>query len=265
MLKNWQLIWDGVGEAIQGSKFAGRGLAVMLVAMALLFAGRASAQTASTFDTGTITGTITDSTGAVIPRANVVITNTGTAQKTTVQTMGDGIFSAAGLPFGNYVVTATASAFGTTTTKPFALNVGATVRVDLKLSVAAATENVTVTGTSVTVDTSSATAGTTLNEDQIRNLPTNGRDVMDFLEIAPGSVNSTGYFQGSVNGQENFLTGLNVTLDGQNSTRPDVNGFDETEGNEANRLTRASIAAFRKLILPTAVTAPRWAIPSARR
>jgi hypothetical protein len=247
MLKNWQLIWDGVGEAIQGSKFAGRGLAVMLVAMALLFAGRASAQTASTFDTGTITGTITDSTGAVIPRANVVITNTGTAQKTTVQTMGDGIFSAAGLPFGNYVVTATASAFGTTTTKPFALNVGATVRVDLKLSVAAATENVTVTGTSVTVDTSSATAGTTLNEDQIRNLPTNGRDVMDFLEIAPGSVNSTGYFQGSVNGQENFLTGLNVTLDGQNSTRPDVNGFDETEGNEANRLTRASIDSIQEI------------------
>lgn len=222
-------------------------VAAVAVALGLLTAFSAAAQTASTFDTGTITGAVTDPSGAVIPHASVTITNTGTGNVIHAETNNDGIFSAPGLPFGSYVVSASASQFAKTTTTPFALNVGATVRVDLKLALAAATENVTVTGTSVTVDTNSATAGTTMNEDQIRNLPTNGRDVMDFLEIAPGSVNSTGYFQGSINGQENFLTGINVTLDGQNSSRPDVNGFDETEGNEANRLTRASVDSIQEI------------------
>lgn len=222
-------------------------MAAVLACATVWFSQPATAQGVSTFDTGTITGTITDPSGAVISHATVTITNTETGQQTKLETKGDGVFTAPALPFGNYVVSASAALFATTTTKSFALNVGATVRVDLRLSVAAATQSVTVTGTSVTVDTSSATAGTTLNQDQIRNLPTNGRDVMDFLEIAPGSINSTGYFQGSVNGQENFLTGLNVTLDGQNSTRPDVNGFDETEGNEGNRLTRASIDSIQEI------------------
>jgi len=240
-------IWSKTDWIFRGRRLGFGRLAAVAIAMGLLTACSAVAQTASSFDTGTITGTVTDPSGAVIPQANVTISNTGTGSVTHVKTNADGIFSAPGLPFGTYVVEVSASQFAKTTTKPFALNVGATVRVDLKLAVAAATENVTVTGTSVTVDTNSATAGTTMNEEQIRNLPTNGRDVMDFLEIAPGSINSTGYFQGSVNGQENFLTGLNVTLDGQNSSRPDVNGFDETEGNEANRITRASIDSIQEI------------------
>jgi hypothetical protein len=233
-----------LGMILTGLRKAG---AIMAVALGCGFAMAGVAQTASTFDTGTITGTITDPSGAVIAHAAVTIRNTGTGSVTHAETNNEGIFYSPGLPFGTYVVTVTASSFQQTTTQTFMLNVGATVRADLKLSLAGATENVTVTGTSVTVDTISATAGTTMNEDQIRNLPTNGRDVMDFLEIAPGSINSTGYFQGSVNGQENFLTGINVTLDGQNSSRPDVNGFDETEGNEANRITRASIDSIQEI------------------
>ncbi len=227
--------------------FAGARFASVLVLALLLPNFVSHAQNISTFDTGTITGTITDPSGAVIPHASVIVTNTQTGIITKAETNSAGIFSAPGLQFGNYVVTATASSFQKTTTKPFVLNVGATVRVDLKLSVAVATENVTVTGTATTVDTTNATAGTTLDRTQIRNLPTNGRDVMDFLEIAPGSVNSTGFFQGSVNGQENFMTGLNVTLDGQNSSRPDINGFDETEGQEQSRLTRASIDSIQEI------------------
>ena len=246
-MRHMQSDLTGAWKSARGTKIAGLRSVAIFVCAFLTFSLLAKAQSVSTFDTGTITGTITDPAGAVIPHAAVAIANTGTGSVTNAETNGEGIFSAPGLPFGNYVVTVSASQFSKATTRPFTLTVGATVRVDLKLSVAASTENVEVTGTNATVDTSSATAGTTLNEDQIRNLPTNGRDVMDFLEIAPGSVNSIGYFQGSVNGQENFMTGLNVTLDGQNSTRPDVNGFDETEGNEASRLTRASIDSIQEI------------------
>jgi len=60
-------------------------------------------------------------------------------------------------------------------------------------------------------------------------------------------VNSTSFFQGSINGQENFMTGIEVTLDGQNASRPDISGFDETEGNEANRMTRASVDSIQEI------------------
>jgi hypothetical protein len=211
------------------------------------FAVGAMAQSAGSFDTGTITGTVTDPSGAVIPHASVTITNTGTGIVKTAKTGDTGLFTVPALPFGNYVVSASADRFGKAASSPFVLNVGATTRVDLKLSLAAVSEDVQVTGTMATVNLSNATAGTTLNETQIENLPTNGRDVMDFLNIAPGSVNSTGYFQGSINGQENFMTGIEVTLDGQNASRPDISGFDETEGNEANRMTRASVDSVQEI------------------
>jgi hypothetical protein len=219
----------------------------LLLLVILSLAGLAAAQSAGNFDTGTITGTVSDPTGAVIPHAAVTITNTGTGNVTTAQTRDNGSFTAPALPFGNYVVSASADRFGKAASSQIVLNVGATVRVDLKLSLAAISEQVEVTGTNATVDLSNATSGTTLNAEQIENLPTNGRDVMDFLSIAPGSVNSTGYFQGSVDGQENFMSGIEVTLDGQNASRPDISGFDETEGNEANRMTRASVDSVQEI------------------
>jgi hypothetical protein len=115
------------------------------------------------------------------------------------------------------------------------------------MNVAAAGQFIEVTGTTTTVDTASSTAGTTLNSTQVSNLPINGRDVSNFLEIAPGSVGSAGFFQGSVNGLENIFTGLNVTVDGQNASRGDINGFLDTEGGEAARVTRASVDSIQEI------------------
>jgi hypothetical protein len=218
-------------------------LVTILVTICLAFSVRASAQ----FDTGTIAGRITDPSGAVIPQATVTISNVDTSIQTTVQSDSGGSYVASGLPFGHYVVSATASSFGTGTTKPLVLTVGATVRVNLSLTVATGNVTVQVTGTTTTVDTSSSTAGTTLSSNQVANLPINGRDVSDFLEISPGSVGSTSYFQGSVNGLDNIFTGLNITLDGQAANRGDVNGFLMTEGQEGARVTRASVDSIQEI------------------
>ncbi len=199
------------------------------------------------FDTGTIAGTITDSTGAAIPNTSVTVMNTNTGVQTQAKADSKGYFVASGLPFGKYVISATATGFSKTSTKPLQLTVGARVNVTLALTVAAAAESIEVTGTTTTVDTSSSTSGTTLNSMQIGNLPVNGRDVSDFLEISPGSVGSTGYFQGSVNGLDNIFTGLNIKLDGQSASRGDVNGFLETEGQEGARITRASVDSIQEI------------------
>src|SRR5579883_642175 len=202
---------------------------------------------AAQFDTGTISGSVADPTGAVVPEAEVTIINTGTGATKTLQTDHGGNFVASALPFGNYVVSAVAGGFKESRSEPFALNVGATVRVNLQLTVAAAEQKVEVTGTTTSVDISSSTSGTTLNATQISNLPINGRDVSSFLEIAPGSVNSTGFFQGSINGLENIFTGLNITVDGQNASRGDINGFLDTEGGEQARVTRASLDSIQEI------------------
>jgi hypothetical protein len=199
------------------------------------------------FDTATITGIVTDPSGAVMAKAKVTVKNIGTAESRTLVTDAGGTFVASALPFGNYVVTVNASGFREATSETIVLNVGATVKVNLVLSVAGTEQNIEVTGTATSVDTQSSAAGTTLNSTQISNLPVNGRDVSNFLEIAPGSVDSTGFFQGSVNGLENIFTGLNVTVDGQNASRGDINGFLNTEGQELARVTRASIDSIQEI------------------
>jgi hypothetical protein len=143
----------------------------------LLFSQIAVAQ----FDTGTITGSVTDPTGAVVPNATITITNTGTSDQRILKSDSGGNFVASALPFGNYVVSASANNFGEAKTQQIVLNVGATVHVNVTMQVATASENIEVTGTLTTVDTQTTNAGTTLDANQISNLPVNGRDVSDFF------------------------------------------------------------------------------------
>src|SRR3984885_6672427 len=199
------------------------------------------------FDTGTITGTATDASGAVVAHAAITVTNVGTGIQKSYVTDQNGNFVASSLPYGTYVVATHASGFAESKSQPVVLNVGATVQVNLTVAVAASQETVQVNGTATTVDTSSSMSGTTLDTDQVANLPINGRDVSEFLEVAPGSVGSTGFFQGSVNGMENIFTGLNITLDGQSAMRGDINGFLDTEGQEAARITRASVDSVQEI------------------
>ena len=222
-------------------------IAMICMAMVYLVLGASAPAMAQVFDTGSITGTITDTSGAVIPNAKVTITNTGTGATVSAVTDGKGGFTASALPFGTYDVTANARGFAEGASRGIELTVGAAVHVNLTLSVAGKSETVTVTGTQTSVNTETTQSGSTLSSRQVENLPVNGRSVSSFLEIAPGSVGSTGYFQGSVNGLENIFTGLNITVDGQSATRGDVNGFLNTEGQEAAHVTRASLDSIQEI------------------
>src|SRR6202167_5307274 len=221
-------------------------LALHLIVLLVLL-GFGSLPLLAQFDIGTITGTVTDPSGAVVPHAAITIVNTGTSIQRTLQADGSGRFVASAVPYGNYVVSATATGFKGAKSQTIVLNVGATVNVNLSLPLASSQESIEVTGTLTSVDTSSSTAGTTLDTNQIANLPINGRDVSDFLEISPGSVGSTGFFQGSVNGLDNIFTGLNISLDGQSAMRGDINGFLDTEGQEGARITRASVDSIQEI------------------
>src|SRR5689334_14555271 len=142
----------------------------------------AVAQTVS----GTILGTVTDTSGSVIPNAKVTIVNEGTGLTKTVQSDSNGEFTAPQLPTGHYTVMAELTGFKTVTVSNLELGVDQRARVDLKLEVGAMTESVSVEATSPLLQTSSSELGTTVQAAQIEALPLNGRNFVNLTRTLPG-------------------------------------------------------------------------------
>ena len=136
---------------------------------------------------GSISGTVADPTGAVIPGAAVSLINT--AQLTTYQAISDeaGFYSFPNLPVGHYDLTFSATGFTTRKRMDLAVDTDSALRVDATLSVAARSDAVVVTADpQVEVDTSSTHLGEVISGSQMTDLPLNGRSYTDLLAIQPG-------------------------------------------------------------------------------
>ena len=133
----------------------------------LLFGAMASAQNI----TATITGTITDSSGAVVPKATVTIHSKDTnSDVRTVQSDSTGVYVAELLPFGNYTVTVKADGFQDWTASDVVLHVGDRLGLDAQLQPGQVTQTVTVTASTTPVQTASAAQSGTITGEQIREL-----------------------------------------------------------------------------------------------
>ena len=136
---------------------------------------------------GSISGTVADPTGAVIPGAAVSLINT--AQLTTYQAISDeaGFYSFPNLPVGHYDLTFSATGFATRKRMDLAVDTDSALRVDATLSVGARSDAVVVTADpQVEVDTSSTHLGEVISGSQMTDLPLNGRSYTDLLAIQPG-------------------------------------------------------------------------------
>ena len=159
-----------------------RRLPLAALVLLLLVPVYAAAQAVS----GTILGTVTDSSGSVIPNAKVTIVNEGTALTRTVQSDVNGEYTVPSLPTGRYTVITELAGFKTTTLSNIELGVDQRVRIDLKLEVGAMTESVSVEAVSPLVQTSSSELGTTVKSEQIEALPLNGRNFVNLTRTLPG-------------------------------------------------------------------------------
>ena len=162
---------------------------------------------------GQFTGTVTDPSGAAIANAKVTVTNVGTNLSVATTTNQTGSYVARELPVGTYRITAEASGFKTTTNTDLALNAGTIQRVDFKLTLGQTREVIEVTGEARTVNTEDSKLASTVSSDQVANLPLNGRNIYDLMQLAPGAVNVRGVL--SENGANTVVNGL----------REDFNGF----------------------------------------
>jgi hypothetical protein len=136
--------------------------------------------------TGTITGTVTDSSGAAVAEASVQIENTGTAVSQTLNTDGQGRYNATNLAVGTYKVTASKPGFATVVRTGVNLTVGSSLLEDFTLQVGQSNQTVTVAAEVAQVDTNTSTLANLVETKQMVDLPLNGRNFQQLILLAPG-------------------------------------------------------------------------------
>lgn len=169
---------------------------------------------------GTISGTVRDASGAVVPGAKVVVLNQDTGLSRTIETDANGHYSVPSLNLGTYRVTGAHEGFATEGHSGIVLTVGAEAVVDLTLAVGSAMQTVEVTGGAPLVESTTASLGSLVDDKAIRALPLNGRSYDQLATIQPGvTLTNPGPPSGTV---FNFGTGRRFSVGGQ---RPDANLF----------------------------------------
>jgi hypothetical protein len=162
---------------------------LLAIAAAVLFAVSAGQSALSqTAATGTISGTITDASGAVVPNAAVTIQNNDNGATRTLNANESGEFSSTFLQPGHYEVIVTGTGYGKVDRKNLILTVGQTLSVDVALPAASTSAEVTVTDASPLIDTEKSEISQTVDQEFVNNLPVNGRRWDNFVLLTSNVV-----------------------------------------------------------------------------
>ena len=180
-------------------------------------------------DQGTITGVITDSTGAVIPKASIDVQNVGTARKLHANADANGVYTLPPLQVGTYDVTASASGFASSTMHSVEVRVDQRISVNLKLNVGSSSQTIQVSAADIPLlQTADASDAQVLSSEAINNTPLNGRNYTFIAQLTPGvapatSSGSRGQATGDFDANGQRPEQNNYVLDGidNNSTAAD--------------------------------------------
>ena len=186
---------------------------VVLFASTLFIPGPASAQTGA----ASLTGIVTDQSGASVPGVTVTATNQSTNVEFTGVTNEAGSYTIASVPIGVYAVKTARAGFKTTATKPIAVEANQTVRLDLKLEIGLLEQTIEVSSETQVLQTENATVGEVISGTTLQTLPLNGRNAGQLSLLLPGAVTPN---PGSFTNVRNFGDG-----------RPFVNGNREQTNN----------------------------------
>jgi Carboxypeptidase regulatory-like domain/TonB dependent receptor/TonB-dependent Receptor Plug Domain len=205
------------------------------------------------FDNGSVVGTIHDATGAVLPGANVVITNMATGQVTKATTNASGDYEAPSLHVGVYTIKVTDAGYSDAVANNITVSVGGRQRIDLEMKVGAAETTVEVSGVTLQLETETSERGQTITNAQSEALPLVSRNYSDLMGLVAGvrqaptaatttAVNSlvrAGSY--NVNGQRSMFN--NFLLDGM-----DNNAYGESNQGFDNQIIAVppdSVAQFQ--------------------
>jgi len=191
----------------------------------------------------TIEGTVKDPQGSVVAGAQVVVKSATLGIERTATSDAEGFYRITALPAGNYDLTISHTGFATRTFNDVELTVNRTLTLDIPLEVGAVQGQVDVVGSAQLLNPTSSATGATVTPQQIREMPTNGRNYLDLMQLVPGVVVNRQANAGSDNstpvlgeraGNNNFL------IDGQ----PNKDTF---TGGAASQFNQETIAEFQVL------------------
>jgi hypothetical protein len=177
--------------------------------------------------TGTITGSIKDTSGAMIPRATVTITNQQTGRQESVAADLEGRYTSLPLPPGEYRVEAGLQGFRRAVRTDIPVQINATVVIDFSLEVGELTDQIEVRADATLLETSTGTIGKLVDNRRILELPLNTRNVYSLIFLTPGVAGSIGNNYNSMSYSVNGArpTMMDTVIDGVTASFPTVNGF----------------------------------------
>ncbi|MGB6131493.1 MAG: carboxypeptidase regulatory-like domain-containing protein [Acidobacteriaceae bacterium] len=201
-----------------------------LIALAILLlssTGRAQTENA------TLQGSVTDPSGAVIPEAQVTIINAATGVARTVSTNSAGQFTAVGLNPGTYSLRVEHGGFKASEVNGIVLSVGGREELPIQLTVGTATQTVTVNGSAIPLLTTSPAVSTVVNQQEVANMPLNGRSFQDLMLMVPGVTTMNPQTASSIS-DHNGVSLLQVNGDDGYSNAFTVDGVSANFGSDNN-------------------------------
>lgn len=187
-----------------------RTVGILFAALALLASARLWGQGS---DLGTIRGSVTDLSGARVPKVAVTITDIGTQEVRNLTTDEFGEYEVVGLKSGAYRVTFAAAGFNKLEIGPVSLRPSEAARLDARLEVGRASETVTVRSEAPMIQTDNPTVSGTLNNAQVTSLPRDSRDYFSFLYLNPSVTQAAGSGSFKFLGAQSY--GASFSVDGQ--------------------------------------------------
>ena len=176
----------------------------------------------SQMTTGTIEGTIVDETGAVVSGASVTLTHVATGSSRTLNTDASGRYTAPLLSVGNYQITAQLTGFTTIKRTGIVVALGQTQTVDITLKLASVETTVEVTAAAPLIETSKSETSTSIDTNQVSNLPLNGRKFFDLAFLTPGVYQESERKGLSFSGSRGINS--NINIDGADFNQPFFGG-----------------------------------------
>jgi len=228
-----------------------------LATFAFLFFAAVETIPAQTVE-GRINGTVTDAEGKVVPGAQVILKNLGAEVERRSTTSEAGAFVMLSLPPGRYSLTVTSQGFQQYVVSEFRLQVNESRTMDVQLSVGAVTQTIEVQASAATINTTDATIGTVVNHQTIVEMPLNGRNFTQLIQLTPGAAPIQ-------TGQQNNFTNTGGISPAINGMRPQMNNFtlDGIENNMRFTNTYANSPppdAIEEFVVATHQTSPDAAL-----
>jgi Carboxypeptidase regulatory-like domain len=187
---------------------------VLISVLGLAWAASAQAQ----IERATLTGTVTDQSGASVPKARVEVVSPNTGFERRAETGDAGAYSITNLPIGTYNVSISHEGFKTFEVRGIELFVRQTRTVDAQLQVGTAVARVEVQGGTQALENNNAEIGNVLQARQVNDIPINGRDWATLMTLAPGAVNLGGGGQRDIRFVGRGIDDSNYTFDGIDAT-----------------------------------------------